>query len=154
MKAIYWFGAIVLIFGGIIAFEIVHYGALATSQPQDTTEYPMMLDGATLMVSLARTPAVQEQGLGGRNSLGSNEGMLFVFPTDGHNLFWMKDMRFSIDIIWLDSAGRVVYIVPDLSPATYPQTFGPSLLSRFVLEVPAGWTAAHQTQIGDTAQLP
>ena len=80
--------------------------------------------------------------------------MLFVFTEDGKYAFWMKDMQFSIDIIWLAADGTVVYIVPNLSPATYPQTYTPDTPARFVLEVPAGFVAAHSVRIGDKAQLP
>src|SRR3989338_5701660 len=52
-------------------------------------------------VTVADTPESRERGLSGRDGLASDEGMLFVFQNDGYHTFWMKDMLFSIDIIWL-----------------------------------------------------
>lgn len=109
------------------------------------------LGGRTVHVELATTPAAQERGLGGRTSLAPGTGMLFVFPQDGMYDFWMKDMRFPIDIIWMQSDGTVIYIVPDLAPDTYPHGYGPKTPARYVLEVPAGFAAAHHVQAGDRA---
>ncbi len=154
MNALLWFGGIVLIFAGIVAFELAHFGDLATSNGAPTPPYTLTLDGATVHVILAQTPADQERGLSGRDSLAADEGMLFVFPKDGTYSFWMKNMKFSIDIIWLSVEGRVVDIAANLSPGTYPRSFAPQRPSRFVLEVPAGFVEAHRVQIGDSAQLP
>ena len=50
------------------------------------------------------------QGLAVKNQLKENEAMLFVFEKPGKHSFWMKDMKFPIDIIWLDSTGKIVHI--------------------------------------------
>ena len=123
--------------------------------PTATQTTPQVLiDGQTIDVTLALTPADQERGLGGRTGLASHEGMLFVFPTDSHNMFWMKDMEFSIDMIWFSSNGTVIYIQPNVAPDTYPEAFGPQGLSRYVLEVPANFASSNHIQIGDKAVLP
>ena len=80
--------------------------------------------------------------------------MLFVFPADGRHSFWMKDMLFSIDMLWLDANGRVVHVEKGVSPATFPQTFTPSSPSRYVLEVPSGFCDAHGIEVGDMAIFP
>lgn len=144
-----WLCALVLLVAAVVV-AAVHVGT-SISAPQLAS---MSIDGAYLRVSLATTPAEQAQGLGGRPSLPADEGMLFVFPEHGQYEFWMKDMRFPIDIIWMDDTGKVIYIVPALSPDTYPQAFGPAAPSRYVLEVPAGFATAHQVRIGDSATLP
>lgn len=154
MRPIVWFGAIVALFALIVGLELSHINVLDTSAVPTNINHTLTLDGASVHVALARTPAQLERGLGGRETLAPDEGMLFIFQQDGKYAFWMKGMNFSIDIIWLASDGRVVYIVPDLSPGTYPRSFAPPEPARFVLEVPAGWGAAHNVQIGDIAQLP
>lgn len=154
MKAILWFGGIVAVFGLIVAVELAHFGSLINVPDSTLPASYVTLDGGTVSVSLARTPAEQERGLGGRESLAPDEGMLFVFPQDGRYAFWMKDMKFSIDIIWIAADGTVVYVVPNLSPSSYPRSYGPKTPARFVLEVPAGWAAAHYVRIGDIARLP
>jgi len=154
MKLVLWFVGIVALLALILGLTLSHTSDLGTSTGIANTSYTVVLDGASVRVALARTSAEQERGLGGRDSLAPDEGMLFIFSKDGQYAFWMKDMLFSIDIIWLASDSRVVYIVPNLSPGTYPAEFRPPEAARFVLEVPAGWAAEYQVHIGDTAQLP
>ncbi len=110
--------------------------------------------GAKLKVDLAVTPTEMRQGLSGRKELANNEGMLFVFPTETVPSFWMKDMRFAIDIIWLDKQSRVVGIEHNMQPDSYPQLFSPSQPIKYVLEVKAGWAKKHAIKLGDRAELP
>ena len=79
-----------------------------------------------------------EKGLGDRDSLPENEGMLFNFPYSEMYRFWMKDMRFSIDIVWMNDQKQVIWIQSHVSPDTYPQSFGPSVPSKYVLEINSG----------------
>jgi uncharacterized membrane protein (UPF0127 family) len=113
----------------------------------------IMLDGQTIRVSIADTDAARQLGLGGRAGLAPDEGMLFIFPQDGVYSFWMKDMRFSIDMIWLSSGGAVTYMAQNVSPDTYPKAFGPNTPARYVLELPAGYAKEHTVKIGDIAQF-
>ena len=138
-----------------------------TPLPAATTPAPasstVRIGGETLRVTVAATEAARNQGLSGRAGLASDEGMLFVFPRDGTYPFWMKDMRFSIDIIWISASdrpsrdgsggGRIVHIAPDVSPATYPEDFVTPTPARYVLEVPAGFTQAHGVDVGDIVGL-
>ena len=102
-------------------------------------------------VTLASTVAEQQRGLSGRTSLGANEGMLFVFPVADTYGFWMKEMKFSLDIIWIDENGVVTYIARDLQPNSFPQVFNPDQKSLYVLEVNAGFAASHAIKVGDQA---
>lgn len=114
----------------------------------------MQIDGQTLYVDLDVTEAQQALGLGNRAGLGADQGMLFIFPNDAQHEFWMKDMSFSIDMIWMSDDGTIIYIQPNVAPSTYPDAFGPNEVSRYVLEVPANYAAEHGIKIGDTATLP
>lgn len=109
--------------------------------------------GTRLHIAIADTDAKREQGLSDITGLASDEGMLFVFPRDGVYSFWMKDMLFSIDLLWIDSTGRVVSIVPSASPATYPHAFTPNTLARYVLEVPAGFSVQHEIEVGSKLHI-
>lgn len=79
--------------------------------------------------------------------------MLFVFDTEGEWGIWMKDMHFPIDIIWASQDGTVVTVAKDISPDTYPQAFYPSVPARYVLEVPAGFVAAHDVAEGSRLSI-
>jgi uncharacterized protein len=114
----------------------------------------VVIGGTSVRVELADTLDERVRGLSGRESLSEGEGMLFVFPEDGRYGFWMKDMNFSIDIIWLSSAGKVVHIAENVPPDSYPASFQPAEPARYVLEVPAGFAKAHNIALGSTASLP
>lgn len=99
----------------------------------------LTVGGHQLTVGVAETPEAITRGLSGQPSLGDDEGLLFVFPQKDFYPFWMKEMRFSIDILWLDEEGRVVEVSRQLTPDSYPQIFVPKVPVRYVLEVKAGW---------------
>lgn len=101
-------------------------------------------------LSIATTAAEQAKGLGDRTSLPVDEGMLFEFNDQATRCFWMKDMHFSLDIIWLSSAKKVVHIQPSASPATYPATFCPSQPAQYVIELNAGQAKAADIHTGQT----
>lgn len=134
------------------AYRTYHQpAALAPTQVQGLQT--IELKGQTIRVSVADTENARGQGLSGRAGLAVDEGMLFVFPQDGKYAFWMKDMRFSIDILWLSADGGVVYMAQNVSPDTYPQDFVPNTPARYVLELPAGYVKEYTVSIGDIVRL-
>ena len=109
-----------------------------------------------MKVDLALTEAEQQQGLSGRSSLTPNTGMLFVFDQPSRQLFWMPDMNFSIDMIWITPDMKVDYIEKDATPASYPAEFGPGAndgMAQYVLEVPVGFADQNNLQVGDSVQF-
>ena len=106
-----------------------------------------------IIAELATTNKQKNDGLSGRKGLEEGTGMLFEFDTPSIEGFWMKDMLFSLDIIWADSSGIIVTIFQNLSPATYPNVFKPTVAARYVLELPAGYAAAHSIAVGDKIVL-
>lgn len=109
----------------------------------------VLLSGEEVSAEIAQTLPDRARGLGGRPCLSKDSGMLFVFDTDGKHGFWMKDMQFPIDIIWIDAHQRVVHIESDVSPDTYPYSFTPPAPARYVLEVRAGFSDEHNLLVGD-----
>lgn len=93
-------------------------------------------DKAVFWAEVVRDDAARQRGLSGRTALAADQAMLFVFPAGEANCFWMKDMNFSIDMIWLDITKQVTHIAHNVSPDTYPQSFCPKKASTYVLEVP------------------
>jgi hypothetical protein len=101
-----------------------------------------------LQVAYASTPSEQQQGLSDTSSLTDNQGMLFIFPTATSPSFWMKDMQYSLDIIWIGSDKKVVDITANLTPSTFPKSFSPKNPAQYVLEVNAGFVEKNVIQIG------
>ena len=100
---------------------------------------------SVIMTEVVETAADQRRGLGYRDSLGQNKGMLFVYDKPGVRSFWMKGMRFAIDIIWI-RLGKIVLIEKNVQPPpllkkeSSLKTYGRSVLADMVLEVSAGFS--------------
>src|SRR3989344_5449421 len=108
---------------------------------------------ASIKFEIASTPETLAQGLSGRNELKEDEGMLFVFEKSGKYSFWMKDMKFPIDIIWIGEDLYVLYIKKDTRPESYPETFGPDKNSKYVLEVVSGFAEKNNLKEGDEVEF-
>jgi uncharacterized membrane protein (UPF0127 family) len=91
-------------------------------------------------VEIAATRDARTRGLMWRTSLADGEGMLFIFPQDDLLTFWMKNTLIPLDMIFIDSAQRIVGIVENAEPRSL-ESRGPGQLARYVLEVPGGWAA-------------
>jgi hypothetical protein len=110
--------------------------------------------GDTIGVEIARTAAEQHLGLGERDGLAWERGMLFVYDRPGFYGFWMKGMRFDIDIVWIRD-GRIVGIdhrVPHAMEPPLP-TYRPPEAVDQVLEVPAGAAQARGWRRGDRVRV-
>ena len=122
------------------------------------TEATVLLKDVPLKVLVAKNVYQQEKGLGGRESLAPYDGMIFQFDFPSRYGFVMRDMEFSIDIVWLNS-GVVVDIAPNvqLEPGVKEADFRryiPRAEANLVIELQAGWAQAHGLQIGDRLVVP
>ena len=118
----------------------------------------VIINGFELRVYLAVTNDQQIKGLSVKDHLKENEGMLFVYQQPSRQGFWMKDMKFPIDIIWLDNNGTVVYIKNSLQPcimtfAFLCPTYTPDKDSLYVLETGSGFSKKHGIKIGTHADF-
>jgi uncharacterized membrane protein (UPF0127 family) len=137
-------GLVGLVFIGLL-------GIWGLMQQTAGTQQPVLHVGdRAYQLEVVDTPAKRERGLSGRSSLASNQGMLFVFDSEVVQCFWMKDMRFSIDIIWLSTDKKVLHIEHDASPETYPNSFCPEVPGRYVIELPAGEAQKAKIEQGST----
>ena len=85
---------------------------------------------ATCIVEVVISPAAIVQGLSGRKSLPSGHGMLFIFPDISKKAMWMPDMKFPLDIIWLDEYFTIVHITKNCEPCK-TRTECPNYHSKF-----------------------
>ena len=111
--------------------------------PQTTA---LTIGSATVSVEIADDPAEREHGLMKRDTLGADQGMLFVYPDERPRSFWMKDTSLPLSIAYLDAQGRIVRIA-DMTP--FDTSTVPSLRpAMYALEVNQGWFAKHAVQVG------
>lgn len=113
----------------------------------------VQFENVAVTVTIADTQDERAKGLSGLKSLGTREGMLFIFPKSDFHGFWMKDMLFSIDIIWLGADFKIKSIAKGVKPESFPKIFRPEKESRFVLEVNAGFADEYGLKIGDRANF-
>ena len=130
-------------------FSFITEGALAQefSYAHATVITPK---GVSIPVEVSDTPEKRSLGLGKRDKLENGWGMLFVFEKRIPHSFWMKNMRFPIDIIWLDNQ-RIVELAENVPPpqeGESPKVMEPRLPSNFVLELESGRARALGLNVG------
>lgn len=112
-------------------------------------EIPLTIGSTTLTALVSDTPQLRTNGLSGFPSLADTQAMLFIFENDGMWDFWMKDMNFSLDMIWVDQTKTIVGIEKNVSPDTFPKSFSAGKPSLYVIEVNAGIADKLGIKIGD-----
>ncbi|MFH1047181.1 MAG: DUF192 domain-containing protein [Patescibacteria group bacterium] len=101
-------------------------------------------------VDVAASDVTRARGLSGRTSLALDQGLLFLFAQPDKYVFWMKDMNFPLDVIWIKD-GEIVDLTLDIRPAADGEnipTFAPLFEADAVLEVPAGFAQQHGLKLG------
>jgi len=143
---------ILLISLGLFIITFFFWRWLGKKAPQT-----IMVGSRKIQVEIARTPAEREKGLSGRQNLCADCGLLFLFPQKGFYPFWMKEMYFDIDILWL-ADDRVVDITAPAQKPTAAEFGAPSTLYQSsvpvdkVLEVNAGWVKRNGIKVGDAVK--
>ncbi|MBL0218879.1 MAG: DUF192 domain-containing protein [Myxococcales bacterium] len=107
---------------------------------------------ATVTVEVADTKAVIDRGLMERRSLGADAGMLFFMNKERDWSFWMHDTLIPLDIVFITKDLHVAGIARDTKPQT-DTSIRVGTSSLYVLEVNAGWSAAHHVEAGQRVQF-
>ncbi len=115
----------------------------------DSVEFPrgtVKIDNVVLEVQIADTGPLLTRGLMFQEELPLDQGMIFVFEGEERRSIWMRNMQFSLDILWLDIEGNVLHIEKNVPPcktaletASCPSYKGDNKLTKYVLEVTAGF---------------
>jgi len=126
------------------------------ARPQEVSEYGnpltrLTVKGVPVLAEVVRTPEKLYLGLSFRPGLAAGRGMLFLLPRKEVQEFCMRDMRFAIDILWIDD-GKVVGLHRRLSPSD-PGGFQSPAPVHLVLEVPGGFADRHGIKEGDPVRL-
>jgi uncharacterized membrane protein (UPF0127 family) len=118
---------------------LVAVAAFYVLKPQLEQHTTLRLGDGVFKARVAKTDAEREKGLSGTAKLRDDQAMLFVFGSDGKWSIWMKDMSYPIDIVWLNKDKKVVHIVKNAPPESYPyESFVSKEDARYVVELPAG----------------
>lgn len=135
VRIIFFLISVLVLLGAVLLFLII-----PRKPAEELAKADLNVGGHILRVEIADTMATRAQGLSGKGRLPEDQGMFFVFPIPAIYPFWMKDMKFPIDIIWIRGE-KIVGItenaaVPD-SSSGLPIYSPPTLVDK-VLEVDAG----------------
>lgn len=136
MQRLFTIIGILFFLAAVLVFKDVEFGQ-ASATRFDIVEHSKQMY-ALETVEIADTLEKQTQGLSGRTTLTPHHGLLFTYKKDRRQGIWMKDMLFSIDIIWMDKRGVMVYSEKNIHPDTYPRVFTTPTPARYILEVNAG----------------
>lgn len=126
--------------------------------PATSSEGVVKINESSIKVEIADTQAKRSKGLSGRESLASDEGMLFIFPKEDIYPFWMKGITFALDFVWIRDLAVVDLLenVPP-APAGQPDSSLPIYQSKVeinkVLEIPAGTVQRLNIRVGDTIKI-
>lgn len=123
-----------------------------TRVPRGKVVFP---DSTVVSVEIADTEPVRARGLMFRTHLAPNEGMIFVFPAAGFYPFWMKNTLIPLDMLWLDTSGRIVSIAASVPPckADPCPSYPPDGDASYVVEVVSGFARQHALEKGDVVKL-
>ncbi len=138
----------------LLVFVFLFSGCLSPSSespfPSDSSSSPRVcFDSSCVVVEVADTSIARETGLMGRTFLPDDAGMLFVFDSSEAHAFWMKNTLIPLDAIWIQDG--IVVDIQTMTPcdADPCPVYAPRGNAQLVLEVNAGWSAAHNVSVGD-----
>jgi len=108
------------------------------------------INDVAIQAEVADSDMLRQQGLMLKDKIEGAEGMLFIFPIEARHAFWMKNMKFPLDIIWANKDKIVIDIKTDVQPCRGDcETLVPAHFTQYVLEVKAGFVKEHDIKIGD-----
>jgi uncharacterized membrane protein (UPF0127 family) len=127
-----------VIFVLIFLIFVLATAVIFKQQPDKNTK--ICFQDICYLAEIAGSSAKRERGLSGREKLPQDKGMLFIFEEEEIHPFWMKNMNFPLDIVWLDKDYKVVYLVENVKPcdAGACQIIYPDQNAQYVLEINAG----------------
>ena len=156
--SLYVLSAVILGAGYFIFFSpppslrpaLISGSSLSFDEEADLTPYVKIVD-SKISVEVVKDNESIRKGLSGRLSMEEDRGMLFVFSIPGIYRFWMPDMHFPIDIIWI-ADGKIIgaekNVSPEFNPAS-PRFYTPTKPIQYVLEANAGFVEAGKIKSGD-----
>lgn len=137
----------ILLISVALGFSVIFIftgGGERGGKTDETGKANLIINNVELKVEIADNHNERARGLSGRDYLASDNGMFFIFEKPGRYSFWMKEMNFPIDIIWVGEDLIIKEITENILPDTYPKSFYPAEDIKYVLETNAGFTGKNK----------
>ncbi len=153
-KSLFFIAGISLV---IFLFSVV----LKKHDTRDTSSYgcgkymetEVEFSAITVDAQIADDACKRNLGLSFRPSLPNDTALLFMFPQTGNYGFWMKDMHFPIDMIWISDDLKIIGIAKHVATSTYPQIFGEDFIARYVIEANADFADKNNLKVGEKIKI-
>lgn len=113
----------------------------------------LTIGNTNFKTEVAETDSQKQLGLSNRIGIGADQAMLFIFDKSGIYSFWMKDMNFAIDMIWINDQKKIVHIEKAVRPDSFPKSFQSEVLAKYVLEVQENVTVNKNIKVGDSVSF-
>lgn len=153
------FSRLVLVIFLIVAFAILGFAKYSVGPGVLDNQLKVALpSGKIIVVEVADTVEKRIKGLSNREELARDSAMLFIFDNESYHSFWMPDMHFAIDIVWLDGNYKIVNVVEDVQPASdkslgnVPRYIN-QIPAKYVLEFNSGFCEEYDLTNGDYIKL-
>ena len=152
MKKMVLISITLIIIISILGFFMIAWGISKNIGPYQKAT--VQINDTDFNVRIAKSISQKIKGLSGYPALAQNEGMLFIYTNKNIPSFWMKDMNFPIDIIWIDN-DKIVDLTKNISPNSYAkkETFSPKLPIDKALEIEAGSIEKYNLEIGSSIKI-
>lgn len=114
---------------------------------------PLSIGSTSVRASVADSLPERIKGLSDTPYLPEGLVKLFAFGVEGTHSIWMKDMKYPIDILWVAKSGEVIHFEENVSPDSYPESYGPPSPAWYVIEANAGFVASSSIMLGDVVAV-
>lgn len=142
-------GALVVLFLGILFLVII------ISKNTSSTKTKITINNKTFNVFVAKSDIEKQIGLSSKNKIPENQGMLFLFEKPDYYSFWMKEMKFSIDIIYIEN-NKVTTVINNVKPPTNSTSlsiYKPKKKSDMVIEINGGLAEKYNIREGSSVNI-
>jgi uncharacterized membrane protein (UPF0127 family) len=136
----------------LTGLAVVYFSGSDVAPYVDIEQRLMFDNGETVSVEVVETPKERMRGLSGKRGLKPDNGMFFIFERPQNLSFWMRDMNFAIDMVWI-RGNEVIGVTERVQPETFPERFHPPEPADRVLEIPAGDAERLDIGAGSTFRL-
>ena len=149
-------GIILVIIAGVFFYQNRPDGGFGLIKSNDAPKSTVKINNQTFKIETATTSAELQKGLSGRESLPKDQGLLFIFDHKDFHTFWMKNMKFPIDILFING-DEIVSIEKNAQPMKSADEelplFKPSEVADKVLEINSGLADKYEIKTGDKIEI-
>lgn len=140
-----------IVFASIIVLKSISHSDAYTKLSSIGLKQVQLAD-ATFNLFIADTDIERSNGLSGIKNMDLNEGVAFIFEKPGQKVFWMKDMLFPLDFVYIHKH-RVVEVKENVLPSSYPNTIVNQMPASIIIELNAGQVKLKNIKVGDVLEL-